>query len=335
MGGRIASYDILRGIGIILMLYAHTYFTKSSLWPYIMSFHMPLFFIVSGLFFKRSHYIAHFFQPFAPFVVINLIEEFAKPVTLAFRLLQPYLFICVAQVLLTTAHHFYAFHQAAIQWQFLYDCSSPAWFLLALLIGRILFSVIINMCPKWHLAVSLAISTFSLILTDRLEIPPVFSLTSGTGSLIFLSIGYFVKEHDLLSKMSAHKYYYAIVALLLWLCSSIWGQTDVHLNIYKLWIIDYLGACGGTYLFFVISQSIEENTHFCKLFLERFGYYSLVILSFHAIEFALPQWFQIVFFLKDPYTLIAIFACRLLIAELSIRLTLRNLLLKKLFHIDR
>ena len=40
----------------------------------------------SGLFFKRSHYIAHFFQPFAPFVVINLIEEFAKPVTLAFRL---------------------------------------------------------------------------------------------------------------------------------------------------------------------------------------------------------------------------------------------------------
>lgn len=40
----------------------------------------------SGLFFKKSHYIAHFFQPFAPFVIINLIEEFAKPVTLSFRL---------------------------------------------------------------------------------------------------------------------------------------------------------------------------------------------------------------------------------------------------------
>ena len=41
---------------------------------------------ISGIFYKRSHYIAHFFQPFAPFVIINLIEEFAKPVTLAFRL---------------------------------------------------------------------------------------------------------------------------------------------------------------------------------------------------------------------------------------------------------
>lgn len=39
-----------------------------------------------GLYFKGGHYIAHFFQPVAPFVVINLIEEIAKPVTLAFRL---------------------------------------------------------------------------------------------------------------------------------------------------------------------------------------------------------------------------------------------------------
>lgn len=41
---------------------------------------------VFGLYFKRGHYIAHFFQPFAPFVVINMIEEIAKPITLAFRL---------------------------------------------------------------------------------------------------------------------------------------------------------------------------------------------------------------------------------------------------------
>lgn len=39
-----------------------------------------------GLYFKGSHYIAHFFQPFAPFVIINMIEEIAKPITLAFRL---------------------------------------------------------------------------------------------------------------------------------------------------------------------------------------------------------------------------------------------------------
>jgi F0F1-type ATP synthase, subunit a len=33
-----------------------------------------------------ARYIKHFFQPYIPFVIINLIEEMAKPVTLAFRL---------------------------------------------------------------------------------------------------------------------------------------------------------------------------------------------------------------------------------------------------------
>lgn len=41
---------------------------------------------ILGLMFKKTHYIAHFFQPFAPFVIINMIEEIAKPITLAFRL---------------------------------------------------------------------------------------------------------------------------------------------------------------------------------------------------------------------------------------------------------
>lgn len=32
------------------------------------------------------NYIKHFFQPFIPFVVINIVEELAKPITLSFRL---------------------------------------------------------------------------------------------------------------------------------------------------------------------------------------------------------------------------------------------------------
>ncbi|WP_276723633.1 F0F1 ATP synthase subunit A, partial [Selenomonas noxia] len=41
---------------------------------------------VLGLYVKGGHYIGHFFQPFVPFVVINIVEELAKPITLSFRL---------------------------------------------------------------------------------------------------------------------------------------------------------------------------------------------------------------------------------------------------------
>ena len=39
-----------------------------------------------GLYMKGGHYIVHFFQPTPVFVIINAIEEVAKPITLAFRL---------------------------------------------------------------------------------------------------------------------------------------------------------------------------------------------------------------------------------------------------------
>lgn len=41
---------------------------------------------ILGVYFKGMNYIKHFFKPFAPFVIINIIEEVAKPITLAFRL---------------------------------------------------------------------------------------------------------------------------------------------------------------------------------------------------------------------------------------------------------
>ena len=41
---------------------------------------------VLGLHMKGGHYIAHFFKPTSVFVIINAIEEIAKPITLSFRL---------------------------------------------------------------------------------------------------------------------------------------------------------------------------------------------------------------------------------------------------------
>ena len=41
---------------------------------------------VLGVARKGGHYIGHFFKPTPIFVIINAIEEIAKPITLSFRL---------------------------------------------------------------------------------------------------------------------------------------------------------------------------------------------------------------------------------------------------------
>lgn len=47
------SYDILKGVGILLVLWGHT-FCPPLVRTTIYSFHMPLFFFASGCFFKRE-----------------------------------------------------------------------------------------------------------------------------------------------------------------------------------------------------------------------------------------------------------------------------------------
>ncbi|MBF1069294.1 MAG: acyltransferase family protein, partial [Prevotellaceae bacterium] len=51
---RIEALDIAKGIGIILVIIGHM--SSSYLRDWIYSFHMPLFFIISGICFKTEKY---------------------------------------------------------------------------------------------------------------------------------------------------------------------------------------------------------------------------------------------------------------------------------------
>lgn len=58
MNNRLRHIDVARGIGILLVVFGHSWIAsqsaheKGKLWEVIYSFHMPLFFFISGLFFK-------------------------------------------------------------------------------------------------------------------------------------------------------------------------------------------------------------------------------------------------------------------------------------------
>ena len=44
------SIDIAKGIGILLVVFGHLTVGKQNVYSFIYSFHMPLFFLLSGLF---------------------------------------------------------------------------------------------------------------------------------------------------------------------------------------------------------------------------------------------------------------------------------------------
>lgn len=94
-GNRISWLDILRGIGIILMVYGHiNYIVPVYTWIY--SFHMPLFFFAAGVVYKEHPIIKDFLHraltilvPYLFFGIITLLywhfaERHYKPSDLSF-----------------------------------------------------------------------------------------------------------------------------------------------------------------------------------------------------------------------------------------------------------
>ena len=74
---RIEYLDVARGIAIILVIIGHI-FKDGVLWRFIYSFHMPLFIIVSGYFYKnrrlKDEFIILFKKFFLPMIIILFVS---------------------------------------------------------------------------------------------------------------------------------------------------------------------------------------------------------------------------------------------------------------------
>ena len=124
---RVGHFDVLRGIGIVLMIMGHVSF-GAAFSKYIHAFHMPLFFFVSGYFHKGEKYVKS----------IDFIIQKAK------TLLIPYtVFVCICQVL----HYIYTGTYSITYFFVSYfssnhnriDVAGAYWFLLCLFTAEIIF----------------------------------------------------------------------------------------------------------------------------------------------------------------------------------------------------
>ena len=308
---RLTEFDILKGIGMLLVIVCHTFMKEIG--PYITAFHMPLFFIVAGYFYKQNPFYIHLKKDIR-------------------RLVVPYLFICVVIMLIASVQESRTNHGFSIVTDVLYGCGTPAWFLLGLFGSRAIFNRVLSVCPNHYMIVSLTVSSIPLAISLYYELPTTLSFFSSICGVIFVAIGYYVKWHNVLEWLDSHKRIAIILSILLWLNTSIFGTVDLHYSVFKLWFIDYLGACGGTYLCYTISKHIDMKTTKLKNVLMWWGYFSFVVFSFHAIEYVFPNWHAIASFSDNtilrPYVILSF---RLLFAWLAVLVTMRVSILKNIF----
>ena len=268
MGKRNVAIDIAKAFGILLMILGHCNGLPLLLHNFIFSFHVPLFFILSGYFFKP--------QPVRRIASVGLK-----------RLVVPYLVTSLACILICLL----AFNPGAA-WQatigtVMSNGGTPhemigaklpmigaIWFLLALFWCRIFYACLKRITDQPLLA-SFVISTLALLVGKYVLNLPLGILTGCCG-MVFYAMGDYWKNK---MKAPVNNLYLAAGIIIWGIC--IWRfHVDLALFECSLYPITMLAAFVGTYTTYLVAGKIPGCL---KGVLTWIGRNTLLILCYHTI----------------------------------------------------
>lgn len=275
MRKRIEEFDILKGIGILLVVIGHCTLSN-NLHCLIYSFHMPLFFMVSGFFY-------HIQEP-----RLLLIKTFN-------RLLIPYIFFVLLNITFFWAINFastkdfiLSLNKCLDKINFLNeDCVilyRSIWFLLVMFLVTNTYNYLYTIFKdNWLLWLSLIVLTIYVIgyyIQFKINLP--FFLDSVLSVILLYHIGHIARRLNI-NKFTFNenniKYYNLVFFVALsFFTFTIAPQVDFKSNVFPFWIPIL------SFLFIISLYGIICFIPFMiKRFLIKCGIYSISILGFHRI----------------------------------------------------
>ena len=207
MTKRLQWVDVAKCITIYLVVLAHMFLENQWLWSYIYSFHMPLFFLISGMLHKDDSFktvvsksTKRLLVPYAFFFCISYVwwiyfayirnsSGMYPPVSVEGCIMKPLL-----GMLLGNLHHT----------SYSYSTNVALWFLIALFEMKILMTVFLRVKTllfKYLLICLWFVATWFVV---QCEMELIYSLSSMLKSLPYFFAGYYIKgiisEHNLSDK---------------------------------------------------------------------------------------------------------------------------------------
>lgn len=276
-----------------MMVSHHALQSTDPLYHFVYSFHMPLFFILSGMFAKDANSI-----PFKHFIKKN-----------AKRLLLPYV-VTMAMLCLWGGiqsyckddisyfmRDFLSFLAASTDgWETRWGLVSagPMWFLIALFLVRIEFYWLQHIVNKFTsqyndiilLLCSIVLSVIAVIIHPYLPSLP-FCIMQSLTALAFYVVGWYVHKHPL------PKWAY-IICVLCWPLAIRYGYVGLSSCTMQIYPISFIGACGGTYMVYLLCKGLDTLRSYIIHYshhafhlpspLAWCGHYSLPVLCMHDFE---------------------------------------------------
>lgn len=271
-------FDVMKGIGIILMLIGHIP-PGEKVYCLIYSFHMPLFFMIAGALKREGQ------NPQSTFLKDLKRLVFPVIVTMAFIIALSPLFYFIEgnfnKVISLTLSLLWLGDAAWTKWGLV--SIDSMWFLMALFWVRCLFRGISHCCKRIGivrdeiiLAICVMLSFIAVLLHNVL--PPIpLGLLKGLSAIQFYAIGWYLKHHKI------PRWIYALFVVC-WLLALRFGGLDMVKYYYGCYPLDVLGAIGATTLIYLLSKSICVNLGKPSKLLQWFGVNSLLVLCVNSFD---------------------------------------------------
>lgn len=298
---RIQYFDIAKGIGILLMIAGHTLLQNKWALQFIYSFHMPLFFIISGYFFKILQGSG------------KLLRKSAR------RLIIPYIFTCLCVIAVAAIQQIIHGDYSGLanvlnHWiraslygsgagrkkPFVILSIGAVWFLLALFFARYFFNCAMKLRSRYLQIGFIAVIAYIGYKTSQFIWLP-FSIQAGMVATLFMLAGYAMRRINIFEREINAQY--TIFAGLVWIfCIIFCGKLYMNGNDYESGFIDVIGAICGSYIILLLSKLIEKKSHITAKALTFYGRNTLAILCFHLIDLDTFHWRTLMRILKVTNT---------------------------------
>ena len=279
MSTRNPIFDIMKGIGIILMLIGHIP-PRDGLFHFIYSFHMPLFFIVAGLFASTAK------------MDTDVLKKYAS------RLLLPVLATMLFVIILSPLHFYidrnfnYSISQVlslfwagdALPTRYGTLSLNSMWFLVALFWAKCIFQCmghIMEKCVPLHrdellLSLCFTVSFGAFALHKVIPYTP-WGILKGLSAIWFLAVGWYMKRHR-------PPIIILIACSICWLLALRFGSLNMVNFTYRIYPLDVVGAVGATWLVYLLSCVIHKYAFGVSKVLQWFGLNSLLILCINTLD---------------------------------------------------
>ena len=256
---RIEWVDQVKGFGIFLVVYGHNF---PFIEKYIYSFHIPLFFIIAGFFHPsiqkpnsivkriKTILIPYFMWSFMLFLFWwGLGRFYGNSLNYDLSVLKNFIGI------------FYA--QGGIEYM---DWGIPMWFLPTIFLTFILFYLIRLINYKYiQLILTITLTVFGFLLSYSNELKFIWSFDVALVSLIFYSVGFYLKKHIVnISKFNS-LILLVIIGFLHFGLFYLNVKVDMYRSIYGNTLLFLINGFSGTIFYFMLFKNISILKFFSSI----------------------------------------------------------------------